>query len=365
MTIRPHCAHISRARHPYRYYCPQAHNLKDLYGVGRTQELIEAIEPDVVWLLNDLPILRGYFQYGDEAIHQVPTVAYAPIDGDPFPAEYLAGFRQATVPLVYTQYALEVLRGMDAELAARTRVIPHGHDPHEFYPLADTKAACKRLALEHLGVGAQVPEDAFIVLRVDKNQERKNWPATLEAFALFCAGEPERRPYLWCHTVMDDGNGYNLNSHVRRLGLSERVLSSGLSAGNQGVPVEMLNAIYNVADVHLSTTAGGGWELSTHEAKAAGTPTITTRYAAMAEVGRRGGLLVQPLTHYYAHRNDTRYALVEPLDVAEALWDLAAPTRYQALRREALVWAQEMTWEANDVAARFDAAFQEAMARCD
>jgi len=346
------------ARHPYRYWAPYLSKQHDWYGINRCSELIQRIEPDMLWILNDLPIVRSYFRAASDALAQVPVVTYSPVDGDPFPATYLDGIRQATIPVVYTEYARGVVADMDEGLGDRLAVIPHGHDPSEFYPLDPDKAKAQEAA--RAGMGGIDPS-WFIVLRVDKNQERKSWPATLRVFAAFAERHPEAR--LWCHTVFETENGYDLAALCEMYGIADKVLNSGLTKVRLGVPVEILNYIYNVADVHLSTTSGGGWELSTHEAKAAGTPTIITDYAAMSEVGAVGGELIPYTYKYTAYRNTTEYAMIDEGAALDALEKLYAMPGIRYARREAgLAWAESMTWQANRVAERFDELFREAIA---
>ena len=351
------------ARYPYRYYMPYMSPQKDAYGFGRVKELLARVEPDVVWLFNDLPILSTYFREGGDALKDVPTVAYTPIDGDPFPKSYLDGLALATIPAVYTQYAYDVIARTAHPMRSWLRVISHGHDPQEFYPLAEDKADATRLARQCLGerAGKVIDPNWYVVLRVDKNQERKNWPATLKAFAEFAQDKPEAR--LWCHTPFLVPNGYDIAALAERYNVTDKVIGSGLSARNLGIPVEALNLLYNAADVHFSTATGGGWELSTHEAKAAGTPTLITGYAGMTETGAVGGLLIPYNRKYIAMRNSTEYALIDEQAAVDRLEELYSDAEWrETLRKDALQWAQGMTWDAGEVAKRFDMAFHAAIA---
>lgn len=347
---RPH------ERYPYRYYAPWLSAKVDMNGVHRMDELIDRVKPDVIWVFNDVPIVSSYYHASELLIDQC-VVSYSPVDGHPFPYRYLEGIREVTIPIVYTEYAKTVITEMDAYLGSRLEVIPHGHDPKQFYPLGDTKEESKRNALE--GMAGPDP-DWFIVLRVDKNQTRKNWPATLRVFARFAEDKPDTR--LWIHTVPFAAGGYDIPVLCEMLGIADKILNSGLTAERPGIATQALNYVYNMADVHFSTTIGGGWELSTHEAKAAGTPTIITDYAAMAEVARVGGIMVPPDHYDYAPANSTRYAHIDEDAALEALNKLYYDKELRAkLRREALEWAKGATWEAQHVAERFGELFGKAV----
>lgn len=351
-------------RYPYQYYLPQYSPARDVYGVGRVKDLIGRLQPDVVWILNDLPIIEEFYSYRDnaEALATVPVVTYSPVDGDPFPASYLDGIRQASIPVVYTEYAKEVIRDLDRQLGDRLEVIGHGVDSDEFWPMGDDKKTAKRRARAALNKesGTEIPDDWFIVLRIDKNQERKQWPSTIEAFAMFAQDKPEAR--LWLHTPLVIDGGYDIPALIERYGIGDQVMHSGLGPQRLGVPIEKLNQIYNAADCHLSTTAGGGWELSTHEAQAAGTPTLITDYAAMSYVGQAGILLSYTYT-YTACRNTTQYAMVDIEAVVDGLNTMYCGKGYDLMRWRCMRWAKEHTWETQQVPERFDALFRESMLR--
>jgi len=353
-----------RDRYPYRYWAPWLSPDGDIRGINRLEELIQRIKPDVVWILNDVPIISQYYARSESLADQA-VVTYSPVDGHPFPYRYLEGIRQATIPVVYTQYAKGVIEGMDRYLGNRLRIIPHGIDAAEFYPFGDTKAEAKAVACEgftHSGGTESMDPEWFIVLRVDKNQHRKNWPATLRVFARFAEDKPNAR--LWFHAapVAATGSGCDIPALCEIYGISDKILNSGLGVIRSGVGVEALNAIYNIADVHFSTTIGGGWELSTTEAKAAGTPTIITDYAAMSENAGVGGSLVPPSHYDIQAANSTRYAWIDEDKALEALNKLYYDKVYSAqLRAEGIEWVQGMTWQKQRVSERFDELFGRAI----
>jgi len=344
-------------RYPYWYFAPYLSEPASLYGTHRINELVARVEPDVVWLFNDLPIIASYYDAAAEALGSVPVVTYSPIDGDPFPTRYLDGIRYADIPIVYTEYGKRVITEMDEALGKRVEVIPHGHDPEEFYPFADTKAASKAICAEKMRT---YEPSLFIVLRVDKNQARKRWDSTIRVFSRFAEDKPDVK--LWMHTQFVREAGYDIPALCEIYGIAEKVLNSGLSKDKAGVSVQALNAIYNACDVHLSTTAGGGWELSTHEAKAAGTPTIITDYAAMSEVGREGGYLIPCTGHYISIGNSVGRGEIDE-DLAVSALDMLYYNHElrEQTRRDALRWAKGASWGAQRVAERFDQAFRRAI----
>ena len=343
-----------RTLYPYRYYMPYTVYKGDPCGWMRAAELVTKVRPDAVLWISDHVMIAQFWQAAGKELAGVPSVAYSLVDGDPFPDEYLDGLRRCDEVLVPTQYAQRVITEMDAALGERTLLAPYGHDADVFYPMADDKAEAKALARGKMG---GVDPDWFIVLRVDKNQERKNWPATLRVFAEFAKDKPEAR--LWMHTQFQTEVGHDLAALVHRYGLADKVLNSGLSPARLGVPVSALNAIYNACDVHLSTSGGGGWELSTHEAQACGTPTIAPDYAAMSEVcvGER-----IPLRGRRVSRHSIDWGEVDEENAGDWLEAMYRhPSQYSEARQRGLSWAAEHTWERTQAPAIVRAAIERAV----
>ena len=66
-----------------------------------------------------------------------------------------------------------------------------------------------------------------------------------------------------------------------------------------GLPVEGMVALYNAADLYVSTTGGEGFGLNLAESLACGVPVVVTDWAADAETVGPGGVLVPPLIDRY------------------------------------------------------------------
>ena len=62
-----------------------------------------------------------------------------------------------------------------------------------------------------------------------------------------------------------------------------------------GLPEPQLVALFNAADVYLTTTSGEGFGLTIAEALACEVPVVSTGWAAEVEVVGPGGILVPPL----------------------------------------------------------------------
>ena len=164
--------------------------------------------------------------------------------------------------------------------------------------------------------------DERVILYVGTIEPRKNLPRLIEAFArarraadlphqLACVG-----PYGWLSRGIDE--------QIARAGVAHAVTFTGY------VPFEDLPALYSAAEMFVYPSMYEGFGLPVVEAMACGTPVITGRASAVAEVG--GGAV----------------APVDPLEVdalADTLVRLARdPARRARMSTAGLARAEEFSW---------------------
>ena len=87
--------------------------------------------------------------------------------------------------------------------------------------------------------------------------------------------------------------------------LRERVFWTGAHDTFTGLSRDGLAALYNAADIYVSTTGGEGFGLTLAESLACGTPVVVNDWAADRETVGDGGILVPPLHDSYG--NPVRY----------------------------------------------------------
>src|SRR5262249_29556034 len=160
------------------------------------------------------------------------------------------------------------------------------------------------------------------ILYVGTIEPRKNLPILIEAFAdRLRRGELDHRlvcvgPYGWL--------SHGIDELIAKSGAGDAIAFTGY------VPFEDLPALYSAAEMFVYRSMYEGFGRPVIEAMACGTPVVTGRASAVAEVG----------AHAVAH--------VERLDAAalgDALVRLAAePDRRTALARAGLDRAQEFSW---------------------
>jgi glycosyltransferase involved in cell wall biosynthesis len=165
-------------------------------------------------------------------------------------------------------------------------VIPHGLDTEVFYPI-DKKAARKELKLS---------EDIFICFNGQRNQPRKRIDIAIAAFAQFAVGRPDAQMYL--HMGLKD-QGWDalglFGREMKKNGLDPngRIIMTTNTPNPPNVPVELLNTIYNVADVGINTTKGGGWELVNFEHAACRVAQVVSDHTSTKEIFEGYGKLIR------------------------------------------------------------------------
>lgn len=219
----------------------------DLYGIRRLGNLVDKIEPDIIFILQDAWIIQKYLDVLSEEYLE-KTVLYIPIDAGPYQSSWLEKFDKVKKICVYTEFGKSVLLEAKPELDNIT-IINHGIDTSKFHQLPQDEC---REALS-------IEKDLFIVLNVNRNQPRKRLDIAAKAFGLFAQKHDDVRYHH--HAGIEDA-GWNITVLAKRYGWSKKlVITSRDLSPQKYVTDEVLNLIYNSADVGLNTSMGEGWGL--------------------------------------------------------------------------------------------------------
>ncbi|MEK6832919.1 MAG: glycosyltransferase [Nanoarchaeota archaeon] len=133
-------------------------------------------------------------------------------------------------------------------------------------------------------------DNKFIVLRVDRNQPRKQWVSTLRAFSIFAQDKDDVILYCKCD-INDPAANYDLPSIASRLNIGDKIRFDGEFIERKSI----CEKIYKAADTFLSTTSGEGLGLSLCEAGLCELPIISTDAGPIREFLGDKAILVPPL----------------------------------------------------------------------
>jgi intein/homing endonuclease/glycosyltransferase involved in cell wall biosynthesis len=220
---------------------------------------------DVVFCLNDIEIFNEMGEYlrelkAEKRKQNKPnfkSMVYFPIDSEPRPVDLkILDFFDEVV--TYTEYAKKVLVPLtNPANAKRIRVIPHGCNTKDFYPLSDEEKL--KAKLEIVGEGN---EDTFLFGTVNRNSARKDLASLILGFSTFKRNsQPNAVLYLHCNPL--DPSGINIYRLCERLGLriGADILLPLEHSENKGCDNAELNRIYNAFDCFITTTTAEGWGL--------------------------------------------------------------------------------------------------------
>ena len=218
-------------------------------------------------------------------------VGYWPVDSELKQNWVQDSMLLSDFPVAYTEYGKAEIEkhNYDPTTFERLReidVIPHGVNLTDFYPInKDEKKKFRELYFE-----GKVKDTDFLIVNISRNQPRKDVSRTMAIFKEFQKTTPNAKLYL--HMKKVDAGG-NLEEIARSLGLklNEDYFVPANFDENQGVSLDTLNKIYNMADVCITSTLGEGWGFILTEAMAAKSTILAPNNTSVPEIlgeGERG-----------------------------------------------------------------------------
>jgi D-inositol-3-phosphate glycosyltransferase len=250
----------------------------DPFGSHRIAELVQRIQPDLVWVTNDFWIGINLWHQIRELKEKIPFkfFCYTPIDS--------YGIYPETMPVTlewdgigtYTEFGAEELKiaGYDKHID----IVGHGTDFSKFFPL--DRQECRT----ELGV----PLDDFIVFNGNRNQPRKRIDLTIKGFIKFALDKPDTR--LWLHMGQKD-MGWDIVPLFKRVArdmgydsTGKLILTNPAFSTENCLPIEQLNQVYNAVDIGVNTCIGEGWGLVNTEHAATGVAQLVPDHTSLKEI---------------------------------------------------------------------------------
>ncbi len=270
-----------------------AKNREAIFAWLGIASLIQSVEPDVVYTLNDpevvLSFLFGNMFDPQGLLRQQKILAYLPCDG-------------TNLPMLWTE---ELPKHVKAMTMSRHGQRQYHDAPLVYHAVSDQwwpvserpiKLASGHVLRSKADAKREFGLDPkqFVVGRVDTNTARKDYPALWKALVPVMKRHDDVVA-VW-HTnprPLGDAGGVNMPNLFSR----EPSLAEGRFFMPQGAgawPQENLNALVNAFDIFVSTSHGEGFGLTNAEALACGVPVIAQNISATPEVVGPGGILVEP-----------------------------------------------------------------------
>jgi len=333
---------------PFRIFPTGVNSQRDPYGREKICSMILQMQFDILFYLQDTFILSFLPELIKKLEHErnndFRSICYFPVDGRP-KNQWIHNINAVHHPVAYTQFGHDQAKEVCPEYKG-SDIVFHGVNTKEYFVLPEKDS----LAFRSQYFGRH--SEKFIITNLNRNQQRKDIPRTIQAFAEF--RKDVKDSILYLHMARKD-QGWDLVEVCKAHGLdiSNDVIFPENFGPNQGYPREIVNMIYNASDCVVSTTLGEGMGLSWIESMATKTPTIVPDNTAMSEfVNDDNGYLVKSGTNpslFTVIPNDNE--IIRPLVDVEDLIDKFKQIyfgRDEAKRRAetAYKWVtNEMDWQ--------------------
>lgn len=236
-------------------------------------QLMEIEKPDAILHFTDPRQWIWLYQIEAELRQHVPLFFYHIWDNVPYPKYNELFYRSCDWIGCISKQTYNIVKNVwvtDPPKDWQVSYVPHGINSKNFFPITEPEQI-----IEMETVRNQLFQDndvRFSVLYNNRNIHRKQPGNVILAFQRFLQGLPEEeREFcrLVMHTNIVDNDGTDLAAIFRDVAPDVQVVFS-----DGKLPVNLLNALYNVVDVTINLASNEGFGLSTAESIMTGTPII-------------------------------------------------------------------------------------------
>lgn len=299
---------VDVAFYEYQASAPGVTGIKSLVG-----DIIDGIEgqmlmdgtpfgdwrPDAVVILSDFAAARLLHARFAASLAKVPVWHYVPIEGVDLPPLW-GELWKVLRPVAMSRFGQE-------EIARVTGSMPplayHGVDRSVFRPISPSDPITVPADVDGTRMVTLRSREAAkvffgfdpkwtVVLRTDRNMPRKRYASLLRAMAPVLEERPDMRLVLHCSAFDQGGFLPDTISKMPPAAASRVIITD-----RPGLPRDVLAALYNAADLYVSTSAEG-FGLTIAEAASCGVPVVGMDYSAVPEVIGPAGVVVPPHVLY-------------------------------------------------------------------
>ena len=304
--------------HPTRDRNRDPFNVKTLYEVAKDEQ------PELIFLFQDIWNINSVIKELKDVTPDSKIISYFPNDGYPLAKIYQNVLELSDAVITYSDWAIEVLKEFYPDTDKEIHKLYHGVDLTNFKPLPIEVIENNKSLMNWQG--------KFVCINVNRYQARKQLDLTVRIFSMFAngynecqdcghwqpvnlkkcelcqsnevmeLGSPKDDVILYMHTnpqssVMGLTGADHFITHMENAGIDLRDKTSNVnlnahSLEGGGIGFDVMNKLYNAADLNLSTTVGEGCGLSLLESAAVGVVSIAPKNSAVPEMLGEFGKLI-------------------------------------------------------------------------
>ena len=308
------------------------------YGAHLLDKVINDEKPDVYIAVQD--IWGVDFAIEKPWFNKISSVIWTTLDSLPILESAVQAAKKVKNYWIWSDFATKALHKLGFK---HIKTLHGALENKDFYRLSDFDR-------NQLRKRNNIPQDAFIIGFVFRNQLRKSVPNLLQGYALWKKNNPEiKNTYLLLHTHWSEG--WNIHKLAAEIGVpNEEILTTYICkncgeyeiknftgqdlncrfCGSQksqtttnvaiGVSEEKLNEIYNLMDVYCHPFTSGGQEIPIQEAKLTELVTLVTNYSCGEEMCQKDAYSL-PLewSEYREHGTEFIKASTYPESIAKQI----------------------------------------------
>ena len=267
------------------------------FGFTALPDVIRRKQPHVVLIYNDMAVVTKFLEEIRKSgiprtfkiwvyVDQVYTTQFQ---------AYLDVLnRDADLVFTFSPFWKKCLK--DQGITRPMDVFLHGFDPSQYFPVP------KELVRKQLGI----PNDAFLILNLNRNQPRKRYDLLIMAFVELIVKYPTKPILLMCICDKGDKGGWWLfeifqrELKLRNVPIEQFGNRLMVAAQDMVYKDDDVNMFYNLADIGISTAEGEGWGLCQFEQMGVGIPQVVPDIGGFKEFcSSENTILVKPKHRYY------------------------------------------------------------------
>jgi D-inositol-3-phosphate glycosyltransferase len=174
-------------------------------------------------------------------------------------------------------------------------VLLHGFESDVYKPLPKAEIR-KKMGL---------PENAFMILNVNRNQPRKRYDLLIMAFVELICKYPTKPVFLMCICDKGEKGGwflfdiYQRELKLRGVNIDQFGNRLMLSSQEMSFRDEDINIFYNMADIGINSADGEGWGLCNFEQMGVGVPQVVPNVGGFKEFCNKNNSIVVDTKHRY------------------------------------------------------------------
>ena len=267
------------------------------FGFQALPDTIRKKQPHVVMIFNDMSVVTKFTEeirksgiprnfklwlYVDQ-VYTMQHQAYLDVIN-----------RDADLVFAFSNYWKKCLK--DQGITRPLDTILHGFDSSQYFSIP------KEIVRKQLGI----PNDAFVIMNMNRNQPRKRYDILIMAFVELLVKYPTKPIFLMCICDKGDKGGWWLfelfqrELKLRNIPIEQFGGRLMVSAQDMSFKDEDINMFYNLPDIGINTAEGEGWGLCQFEQMGVGVPQVVPDIGGFKEFcSSENTVLVKPKHRYY------------------------------------------------------------------